>query len=84
MSQITIRSLPKDLEKSIRELSKQQGTSLNKTLIGLLEKATGLDHSRTAKKRDLSKIAGTWSSHEADEFEDRIREFESVDEELWK
>jgi len=77
MSQITIRNIPQDFERSIRELSERQGVSLNKTLIGLLEEAIRMESSLTAKKRDLSRIAGRWTSVEA-------TEFECLDEELSK
>ncbi len=37
-----------------------------------------------SKKRDLSRLAGSWSEEEADEFEQNVRVFENIDEDIWK
>ena len=56
--------------------------ALNRTLIRLLREAVGLNPTR--KKRDLSALAGTWSHEEADEFDREVRQFEEIDDELWR
>ncbi|MCP4750728.1 MAG: hypothetical protein GY866_07540 [Proteobacteria bacterium] len=83
MSQITLRKIPENLEKQIRVLAQKNHTSLNKTIIDLLEKALGTERT-SKKKRDLSQLAGTWSEREAKEFEKNISQFERIDEEIWK
>ena len=42
MSAITVRNLPPELARVIRQKAKKEKASLNRTVISLLEKATGL------------------------------------------
>lgn len=72
--------MPENLEVQIRKLAHKNQTSLNATIIGLLEKAIGTGK----KKRDLSKYAATWSDEEAKEFESNIKIFEKIDKEIWQ
>lgn len=83
MSQITLRQLPENLENQIRKLARKNKTSINKTVIDLLEKALGIGQIGR-KKRDLSKLKGTWGQKEADEFDQNIQQFNLIDEEVWK
>jgi len=80
MSQITLRKLPENLENQIRKLAQKNHSSLNRTIIELLEKALGSG----IKKRNLSKLAATWSKQEATEFENNTKTFEQIDEDIWK
>ena len=80
--QTTVRGIPEDLEHQLRERARWSGESLNRTLIRLLREAVGLNPTR--KKRDLSALAGTWSHEEADEFDREVRQFEEIDDELWR
>ncbi len=83
MSQISLRQIPDNIDKQLRILSRQYKTSLNKTIISLLQKALGLPVN-SRKIRDLSDLAGTWDSAQADEFEENARIFEQIDSEIWK
>ncbi len=83
MSQITLRQLPENLENQIRKLARKNKTSINKTVIDLLERALGTDRG-SKKKRDLSKLKGTWSQLEADEFDKIMQSFNQIDKEVWK
>lgn len=83
MSQITLRQLPESLENQIRKLARKNKTSINKTVIDLLEKALGTGQIGR-KKRDLSKLKGTWDQKEADEFDQNSQQFKLIDEEVWK
>lgn len=80
--QTTVRGIPEDLEHQLRERARRSGESLNRTLIRLLREAVGLNTSR--KKRDLSALAGTWSQEEADRFDREVRQFEEIEDELWR
>ncbi len=86
MKAITLRNLPPELAKRIEEESAQRGTSLNKTIIRLLEEA--LLRSKSGKKEvlhhDLDSLAGSWSETDADEFDHHLRSDRTIDEELWK
>jgi hypothetical protein len=83
MSQITLRDIPDELETYIRTLSQQNGQSLNKTVLDLLKKSTGILQDKK-KRRDLSSLAGTWSDDDVKEFEKNTAMFEIIDCEVWK
>ncbi len=83
MSQITIRKILEHIEKQIRALAQKNQCSLNQTVIALLGKALGTKE-KSNKKRDLSGLAGTWSTAQADEFENNTTIFQQIDEEIWK
>lgn len=86
MNAITVRNLPPQVAKAIRQKARQERLSLNKVVIGLLEQATG-----TAKKpagrpahHDLDRFFGTWTREEADAFDRTLREQRQIDPEMWK
>ncbi len=83
MNQITLRQIPENVDTLIRQLSKAQKKSINKTIIELLEKALGVSRNST-KKRDLSQLAGTWEESQFEEFEKNIAQFDTIDNEIWK
>jgi plasmid stability protein len=83
MKQLTLRDIPDDLEREIRRIARERGTSINKTVRQLLCESLGIDQS-SGKKRDLSEFAGFWNKKEAEEFDKATEVFEKVDEELWK
>jgi len=83
MSQITLRQLPKNVDRLIRSISEKQNKSINKTIIILLEKALGVKDS-SDKKRDLSKLSGSWSTAEFEEFERNTEIFNKIDKEIWE
>lgn len=82
MSQITIRKIPQNIESQIRALAHRNNSSINKTIIDLLEKALGTERS-SRKKRDLSVLEGTWSEEDAKEFENHTKIFDKIDKEIW-
>ena len=85
MNQFTVRQIPFSVEKKLREIARETGQSINKTVISLLEKALGIgDRQRYQKKRDLSRFAGIWKKEEAEEFENNTRIFEQIDPEVWQ
>jgi hypothetical protein len=85
MKAITLRNLPPELVERIEQESAQRGTSLNKTVIRLLEEA--LLRAATEQKHpvhhDLDSLAGSWSQQEADEFDQALGQQRSIDKELW-
>jgi plasmid stability protein len=83
VKQITVRSIPEDLQREIQARALARGESLNKSVIRLLRQAVGLDRAEK-KKRDLSALVGKWGASEAAEFERNMRAFETIDEDLWK
>ncbi len=85
MKAITVRNLPSEVARAIREKARRERLSLNKAVIRLLEEATGLE--KTRKKvvhHDLDRFFGTWTSREADAFDEALREQRQVEPETWK
>jgi plasmid stability protein len=87
MKQITIRSIPDAVKKTVQKEAAQKGVSLNKAVISLLERAVG---TKAPEKKsrvfhdDLDHLAGLWSREEAAEFDKNLKTQRKVDAELWK
>ena len=87
MNQLTLRGFDKELERRIRDLARQDGISLNQAALRLLRRGAGLgdDGERPdTVGSELDDHIGTWTAQEADEFEVSLKDFEHVDEALWK
>jgi hypothetical protein len=83
MNQVTIRNIPANLDQLLRKLAKKNQSSINKTIISVLEQAFGLKN-KLPKKRDLSKLSGTWSKDDSQQFEENTKIFAEVDKETWE
>ena len=81
-SQYTIRGIPETLDKTLREISKKNGGSLNQTLIDALRRGVGLHEEGAVEYHDMDDLAGTWVADPA--FDSAMKSIDRVDEELWK
>jgi hypothetical protein len=87
MKQITIRSIPDEVKKTVQKEAAQKGVSLNKAIISLLERAVGTKAPEKKKRilyHDLDHLAGLWSREEAASFDKDLKAQRKVDAELWK
>ena len=87
MKAITLRNLPPELTKTIRQKAQERGTSINKAVINLLEEGTGIRDKRNGKKslhHDLDSLAGSWTKEEAEEFDKSLAAQRTIDPDLWK
>ena len=87
MKQITLRSIPENVKKTITKEAERKGVSLNKAIISLLERAVGGEKPAKKKKalyHDLDYLAGLWSREEAAGFDKSLKTQRKVDSELWK
>ena len=87
MKAITLRNLPPELAKTIRQKAEQQGTSINKAVINLLEEGTGIRDKKNGKKslhHDLDSLAGSWTKEEAEEFDKSLASQRAIDLDLWR
>lgn len=85
MKQITIRSIPDDVKKTVQKEAERKGVSLNKAIISLLERATkGPEKKKRVLYHDLDHLAGLWSREEAASFDKTLKVQRKVDAELWK
>lgn len=86
MNTFTIRGMPIPVEKSLRRLAQESRKSLNKTVLDLLAKATGImpEEKNSPKRRNVATVFRIWSTSEYEDFQRNTRLFESIDEELWR
>lgn len=87
MKQITIRGIPKDVEKVVKQEAARKKTSINKALVSLLEKAAGTsggERKGPVLYHDLDHFAGLWAKEEAAVFDKALDAQRKVDEDLWK
>ncbi len=87
IDQLTIRGLGPDLGRSIEDLSKREGISLNKAVLKLLRRGAGLEAAEP--KRDvignsLDWFIGSGTEEDLRAMEEATEWFGRIDEELWK
>jgi plasmid stability protein len=80
-SHLTVRNLPEELADALAREKQRRGTSLNKTVIDLLEQSLGVHSTRT---NGLRKLSGTWTANQQREFLDSIRSLDEIDQDLWR
>ena len=85
MKPVTLRNLPPELAGIIRKKAQENQTSVNKTVIRLLEEGLGtLRKRRKIVHHDLDALAGRWTKAESKVFEEALGVQRSIDEEIWK
>jgi hypothetical protein len=85
MKSITIHNLDDSLELLIREKSKKQGISLNKTIQMLLRQSLGLNSKSSNNHReDFLDLFGSWSKKDEIEFIRKTQDFNKINESDWK
>ena len=86
MKAITLRNLPPKVARLVQQRAKQKKTSVNKTVIELLEESVGGKTKKKARVRyhDLDHLIGTWTKEEADAFDKLIAEQRTIVPDLWK
>ncbi len=85
MKSITIHNLEEPLNILLKKKARQKGTSLNKTIKGLLEEALGAKPGNAPDhKEDFRDLCGVWSVQEAERFEKSLGDFEIIDPEDWE
>ncbi|MFO0840247.1 MAG: hypothetical protein U1D55_17195 [Phycisphaerae bacterium] len=79
--QYTIRSIPEDLDRALREYARRAAQSLNQAALDALRRGLSLPDS-TPRRNDLDDLAGLWIEDPA--FEETRAEFERIDEDAWR
>jgi plasmid stability protein len=79
--QYTIRSVPERVDRELRKRAKAEGKSLNTVIVELLEQAVA-PSGQPRRNRNLERFAGTWV--EDPEFDEAMKYFDRIDEEMWK
>lgn len=86
MKQYTIRGVPEEIERMVREEAEKNGISINKAFVALLEKTLSKDRARRKQKhshKDLDRLFGVWSKREYDRFDSSLKLQREIDEALW-
>lgn len=88
MKAITVRNLPPEVARAIRDKARKEGLSLNRTVARLLAQATGRGEEKRKRKQvlhhDLDRFFGVWSKKEAEEFDEALLEERQIEPEMWK
>ena len=79
--QYTLRKIPRELDKVLRQKARKEGRSLNEIALEALARGAGIDQV-IAKNHDLDFAIGTWV--EDPEFEKLMKEQRPIDADLWK
>jgi plasmid stability protein len=84
MKAVTLRNLPPQLDRTIRQRAKKKGVSVNKVVISLLQDHLGeSDRKPVRRYHDLDELAGSWSKQEAAAFERTLARQRGIDPEMW-
>jgi hypothetical protein len=82
---ITLRNLPSDLDKTIRQRARGKRMSVNKAVIGLLEEhLTQATTKRTDLYHDLDDLCGSWTKDTAAAFDQALAKQRAIDQDVWK
>ena len=86
MKAVTLRNLPPELARIIRQRAHEQRMSLNKAVISLLEESLEVRGQQRGLPpyHDLDALAGSWTEDEASAFEQALARQRAIDPELWK
>jgi len=77
--QITVRGVSRQLGKRLEEMSRARGTSVNATVLELLERAVGIQ----GRKEWLARFM-TWTDEDVCSFDEALRAQRVVDEKAWR
>ena len=84
MKAVTLRNLPPQLDRTIRQRAKKKGVSVNKVVISLLQDHLGeSDRKPVRRYHDLDELAGSWSKQDAAAFERTLARQRGIDPEMW-
>jgi hypothetical protein len=84
MKAITLRNLPPDVAKAVKQKARSEGLSLNRAIIRLLEETMGGGGSSKEVHHDLDHLAGRWSEQEYQGFMEALRDQRRIDPEMWR
>ena len=79
--QYSVRGIPRRLDDVVRRMAREEGRSLNQTVIEALQRGLGVGREVT-RCHDLDDLAGTWV--EDPKFDKVMKEMDQVDPEIWR
>jgi hypothetical protein len=83
-SNFNLRNVAPNVMSLLKKEATRQKISVNSLILLIVERGLGI--ARQTKKNvfhDLDYLAGTWSDKDKRTFDDSIKSFEKIDEDLW-
>ncbi len=77
--QLTIRGVPEELARKLQRLSREQGRSVNATVVRILNDALG----SIPRRQRLERYA-TWTRDDLTQVEEAVAAQRSIDDSLWR
>jgi len=85
MKTITVRNIPPEVSKLIRDRARRKRLSANRAVLDLLLERAGSQTVRPEQlHHDLDELAGAWSRREATEFDKELSAQRTMDGRLWQ
>ncbi len=81
---ITIHAIDEETLKLINERAKSEGTSVNKVVKELLSRALGTGKDKKDHREEFLDLFGLWTEEDEKQFEESVRDLETVRAEEWK
>lgn len=83
-SNFNLRNLTPQLMSKLRQEAVEHKISINSLILQIIEQGLGLAHpTKKMIYHDLDYLAGTWGEEDIKTFNDKIKSFEKIDEDLW-
>jgi len=79
--QYTIRAVPDEIDRALRQRARRESKSLNTVVIDALARGLALDVA-PVRHTDLDHLVGTWQ--EDPQFDRAVAEFDRIDDESWQ
>ncbi|MGQ9617134.1 MAG: FitA-like ribbon-helix-helix domain-containing protein [Spirochaetota bacterium] len=84
MKAITIRGIDDELRDALKKEARRTGKSMNRIILEVLKEMLGLKRNKkNVVYHDLDALAGGWSRSDEEEFAEKTKYFEIIDERIW-
>ena len=84
MNQLTLSGFDEELAGRIRHLANQEGLSLSQAALRLLRLGAQPKDADGTVGSSLDHLIRTWAAEEAAEVNNALKDFEQIDESMWK
>ena len=82
-SNFNLRGIPSNVMEKLKKEAKRLHMSVNALALKMIEKSLGLSHEKFVN-HDLDHLAGSWTSQEAETFNNDTKSFNKIDKEMWR
>jgi plasmid stability protein len=85
MKTLSLRGIDDDTAEALKNIAKQGGVSINKTVLNLLKASLKPQGKRrNVLYHDVDELAGTWSKKDELRFKEKTKTFNVIEKDLWK